>query len=432
MLEPRVLLAGLPLDSTFGTGGMVIWGVPNQIDLGRSITLQPDAKIVVGGWNQVPASRHANLTRLLPNGAFDPSFGTGGSSELPDVQDPYAVTIASTGEIISGGTGHNGFQITGTLSSTSGAGVHQWTQVFTVSSKDTFYDVKVQNSGRIIATGEADGGSAFLFAALQPNGSFDPSYKGGGRFFEDLDSSAVGNVAGGFAIVPRADGGYLAAGLGWNGSSSSFVTVRHLANGQRDESYGVHGVTGPVGPGPVGQVGDVKVLGDGSFFVSSAYNILAKFTPQGEIDPIFGVRDIPGGQRQEIRPLANGNVAVVTFADPVKVTLFDQFGNLLSESQSAPLTPGHWAEVDDGIIQDDGKVVVTGRWSPTLPFSPGDQWQLTTEEYVARTQSFGVLAVPEPSTVFVGVMVAINLLARRSKKQAHHQRGRSDLRRSRR
>src|SRR6185295_5553165 len=82
MLESRVLLANVGLDPTFGASGLVIFGAPDQIDLGLSITLQPDNKIVVGGFNQVPAQRHARLTRLLPNGAFDPSFGTAGHSEL--------------------------------------------------------------------------------------------------------------------------------------------------------------------------------------------------------------------------------------------------------------------------------------------------------------------------------------------------------------
>ena len=39
-------------------------------------------------------------------------------------------------------------------------------------------------------------------------------------------------------------------------------------------------------------------------------------------------------------------------------------GNLLNEIESALIAPGHFAEVDDGIIQDDGKVLVTGRWAP--------------------------------------------------------------------
>jgi len=213
------------------------------------------------------------------------------------------------------------------------------------------------------------------------------------------------------------------------------VTVRHHADGERDESYGNHGITGPTGPTNIGQIGHVKMQSDGSFFVAT-YSTFAKFTPEGALDPTFPVREIPDSQRQEIKLLPNGNVAVVTFNDRVKVTVFDEFGNLLSESQSAPLAPGHWVGIQDGFVQADGKVLVTGRWSPTQPFSPGGDWQLTTDEYVGRTLSFPVLAapspsVPEPSAAVIGSMVAINLLARRTNKQSRHQRGTSILRRSR-
>src|SRR6185295_3509302 len=106
-------------------------------------------------------------------------------------------------------------------------------------------------------------------------------------------------------------------------------------NGERDASYGNDGVTGPLGPKGIGRINDVKVLNNGSFLVATD-SILAKFTSQGELDPSFPVLDIPAG-KQEIRPLADGNLALVTFANPVKVILFDEFGNLLSQSQSDPL-----------------------------------------------------------------------------------------------
>ncbi len=432
MLEPRVHFANVGLDPSFGTGGLTTFGVANQLDVALSITLQSDNKIVVGGYNQ-NGPRQALLTRLLSNGAFDASFGTGGSSQITGMSDPWSLAIGAGGNIISAGAAPNG-KANGGISSTSAAGVHQWTQSINLGASETFYDVKFDSGGSIIAVGAGNGinGTAFLFAKVGANGALDANYSGGGAFLDDLvpATNSVDGEENGNRIVPDANGGYLAVGAAIATGAFQVVSTRHYGDGERDGSYGDNGVAGPSGPANVGPIGDVKVLPNGSFFVATA-SYLEKFTANGSLDLSFPVQDLPGGGSQEIRLLPDGNIAVVTFGDPVRVLLFDPVGNLLAQSQSAALSPGHSVVVNDGIIQDDGKVLVTGRWSPNSPGFPDPDWSLTNQEYVARTQAFSVLAVPEPASVFVGAMVAVNLLARRLKRHAHHQRGRNDLRRSR-
>jgi uncharacterized delta-60 repeat protein len=84
----RLNVNGEP-DATFGSGGQVPLNFPVPASWGASATLilaQPDGKILVTGNITPPFRNHSApltlLARYLSNGALDPSFGTGGVSEL--------------------------------------------------------------------------------------------------------------------------------------------------------------------------------------------------------------------------------------------------------------------------------------------------------------------------------------------------------------
>src|SRR5205814_2772479 len=75
-------LADGALDPTFGTGGIAHAQMPDlAIGAERSLLL-PDGKILVvatGGEDSVHSSTGFVLTRFLPSGQLDTSFGSGGS-----------------------------------------------------------------------------------------------------------------------------------------------------------------------------------------------------------------------------------------------------------------------------------------------------------------------------------------------------------------
>jgi uncharacterized delta-60 repeat protein len=67
------------LDPGFGTGGIVVTGpLPNGSALGSSVALQPDDKIVLGGF----VGQFAAAARYLPSGSPDGAFGTAGLAEV--------------------------------------------------------------------------------------------------------------------------------------------------------------------------------------------------------------------------------------------------------------------------------------------------------------------------------------------------------------
>ncbi len=69
--------AGGQLDPTFGSGGIFRLDATAGYDEGRALSLLPDGRIVVAGFN---GTRDTWILRLTPNGQLDPSFGTGGQT----------------------------------------------------------------------------------------------------------------------------------------------------------------------------------------------------------------------------------------------------------------------------------------------------------------------------------------------------------------
>src|SRR5437868_14905206 len=66
------------LDPTFGSGGKVGTAIGSGHDDANAMVLQPDGKIVAGGWTVSGANYLFGLARYNSNGTLDTSFGSGG------------------------------------------------------------------------------------------------------------------------------------------------------------------------------------------------------------------------------------------------------------------------------------------------------------------------------------------------------------------
>ena len=96
------------LDSTFGTGGIVLTDYGQKRDIATCVTLQSDGKIVVGGTIVRNSSDydHFAVTRYNTDGTLDNTFGTGGITVSPisAIGDfAYCVAIDSVGNIVLAG-----------------------------------------------------------------------------------------------------------------------------------------------------------------------------------------------------------------------------------------------------------------------------------------------------------------------------------------
>lgn len=120
------------LDNTFGNGGKAIFSFPSSTEAFlTSIKVQPDGKIVAGGFRYGGNEDDFALIRLNPNGSLDASFGNGG----------YVITSFPN-------------QIAGTFEAIS--------------------SIAMQNNGRILAVGESSNAAAI--ARYLPSGALDASF----------------------------------------------------------------------------------------------------------------------------------------------------------------------------------------------------------------------------------------------------------------
>ena len=102
------------LDPTYGTGGVVITDLSPSYNLeGRTMVIQPDDKIVLGGtWDILgTAPSSFALARYLTTGTLDTTFGLAGTGLILEDIDPtfnyveegYSLAIQPDGKILMGG-----------------------------------------------------------------------------------------------------------------------------------------------------------------------------------------------------------------------------------------------------------------------------------------------------------------------------------------
>ncbi len=98
-------LADGSLDPSFGNGGIVTTDF-GAGDVGQSVTLQPDGRIVVAGYSYIGyGNDDIALARYLADGSLDPSFGTGGivTTDFGSDDEGKSVALQPDGRIVVAG-----------------------------------------------------------------------------------------------------------------------------------------------------------------------------------------------------------------------------------------------------------------------------------------------------------------------------------------
>jgi uncharacterized delta-60 repeat protein len=240
------------LDPTFGVGGRVVtdFGTDDE----KVFALLPQhGNLLAAGYekNPVDGTLDFGLARYRPNGTLDPSFGSGGTGNLR----------------IGFGTG----------------------------AQDTAYDVVGTPGGKLAVAGISS--DRFAVARLLANGQLDPSFSGDGRTTTAFGGGETKAWA--FALRVQPDGKIVVAGLttDTSGKNQDFALSRYLPNGALDPTFGLGGkVVTSFGTDNDGAVallrqpdGKLIAVGTaGSDFATKGEFALARYLPNGTLDPSFG------------------------------------------------------------------------------------------------------------------------------------------------
>lgn len=296
------------LDSSFGSGGKVVTAIGNGAGSYASL-VQPDGKIVLAGYTDaVGAQRSFALTRYLPNGTLDLTFGVNGIVVSPagtGLVSAFALVTQDDGKLIAGGGLELGstnawilarYNSDGSLDTSFGNG-----GIVSTSVGRYVNALLVEPDGKILAAGASNTTSSglpidFAIARYNPNGSSDTSFGNNGVVYADLGDNARDAA---LSIKRQADGKYVVAGYNYPSPLANFALIRLNSNGSLDTTFGINGRSLT----PVGNFGDsffnragmvldgsgrIVLSGRGTDDSGLAGFVTARYNSDGFLDTSFG------------------------------------------------------------------------------------------------------------------------------------------------
>lgn len=177
------------MDNSFGSGGKITTAIGTSWDVGFSIAIQNDGKILVAGESKIGNYVNFALVRYNSNGNLDNTFGNGGKviTDFGAATNAYGASVAiqTDSKIVVAGTNKNGirefalvrYNSNGTLDNTFDSDGKITTAIG--SSWNFCYSVVIQNDNKIVAAGYSNSGGSsyddFTVARYNSDGSTDVS-----------------------------------------------------------------------------------------------------------------------------------------------------------------------------------------------------------------------------------------------------------------
>lgn len=271
----RLTTAGI-LDTTFGAGGVVQVDIAGKTDRANALQVLSDDRIVLGGLTSYDSvNLNFGIIRLLPNGALDTTFGTGGKTQVDvgNSQDTMtALLVQPDGKIVFGGNSANSggnFELSlvrlnadGSTDSTFGS---SGTVHFNLpgSAADYINGIALQPDGKILACGYSGGVNAFV-ARFTASGTLDGTFNTTGYSILDFGGSADQLLA--ITMLPNSK--IVSGGTYINGSYLDSVVVRLNSSGALDGSFGTAGVKKISFGAANDQIRWISALPNGKFVVA--------------------------------------------------------------------------------------------------------------------------------------------------------------------
>lgn len=293
------------LDGSFGSKGVIKKAIGSGQDVGRSVLVQPDGKIIVSGYTELDNNYRSPIYFLLKfnsDGSPDKSFGSNGlvttnlgRTTWPDASGSYAYDskLTSDGGIIVAGTKVVKYKSNGSLDNSFGVGGVATTGSGTKVQLFADNSVLVGGGGygteSNVQTGKISLNANFQLTKLKADGTIDTSFAASGIL------SSQSQNAGSFCIDNN--GKILVAGTAsikdWPGQDPKLlnkVISRYNQDGTLDTSFGDNGSTRIQIGGS--DIVALKVLSDGRILFGGGApesgNLTSLTAASGTGDFLFG------------------------------------------------------------------------------------------------------------------------------------------------
>ncbi|HWH40454.1 MAG TPA: hypothetical protein VNU21_11490, partial [Usitatibacter sp.] len=278
---------GDPTFNAAGTPGYTFVNSGAGSEFSRSVRLQADGKIVVGGNGTNGAlGQQMAAARFNPDGTRDSTYGSGGiaTTIISSATTERALDLAPDGTAVMAGDGTNAlgafeirlarFTTAGQFDTTFGTSGLAVFSMPTGFSGALVHKVFVLPSGQILVVASvlSPTGAGAMAIRLNANGSLDTSY-GGGNGWAYVDT-AIGTSpdANFYASDLMPNGKLVAAGSSLTLETGFVPTaVRFTADGFIDTSFGTAGVSYYVDTVGFTQIFGLTVAPDGGLYLSGGF-----------------------------------------------------------------------------------------------------------------------------------------------------------------
>ncbi len=285
------------LDASFGNNGIISTNPETTTNQSYSILPEksfvlPDGKIIM----VLQAGSKVRLTRLLPNGTTDITYGTNGYSKIAS-QQPLAAVMQADGKIVTGGMGISPAQFTlvryntdGTLDFAYGNG-----GVVNTTFNNAYSNLNAMvltSDGKVIAGGftTVNGVYQAVMIKYTTSGTIDNSFGTNGYVYT-MFNGAISTIR---ALTCQPDDKIVAAGSAYSNGNTDFVVARFDASGNPDPAFNGNGqavydvsfqdLASSLAIGKDGRI----YVGGNSFDANFHFKMtMLCYTPDGKIDPVF-------------------------------------------------------------------------------------------------------------------------------------------------
>ncbi|WP_457572843.1 delta-60 repeat domain-containing protein [Desulfolithobacter sp.] len=292
---------GFRLDSSFGADGRIAVQLGIHGARAHAVVIQPDGKILLGGFSANATRRDFTLVRFNPDGTLDREFNGDGMVLLPVAGGGAIQSLAlqADGSIVAGGYAENGLdrdfalirlRPDGSLDNRFG---EQGVVITPVGNgDDEIAAIAVDQEGAVLVAGTVSGtaGEVVALARYRPDGRLDPGFGARGMIL-----SGVGRKALAQDLLVREDGRLLVTGSYQDGKQTGVLLAGFLSDGQPDPDFGTRGLVMFARQGEIFEGYGAALLADDSILVAGSTGSPGKrdaalfhFFADGRPDPSFG------------------------------------------------------------------------------------------------------------------------------------------------
>ncbi|HRI19339.1 MAG TPA: T9SS type A sorting domain-containing protein [Panacibacter sp.] len=333
----RYSIYGHPDFNNFGTNGIAHVATGNSDESAYAVAIQTDGKIVLAGTSYNGHDYDIALARFNSNGTVDNSFSFDGvlTKNISNGNDyGYSIAIQPDGKIVVGGYGYGGtnddfivlrFLTDGSPDNSFGTNGMVKTSI-TKTSNDYGKALKIQADGKIILAGYTNNGlnNDYAIVRYNSNGTIDNSFNLTGMVTGSFEGTSNDYCT---SAAIQADGKIVIAGYYYKNTTNKndFAIARYLSNGKPDAAFGAVGKVLTDFGGTDDYANSIAVQQDGKLVVAgtSANDFaVARYNSSGS-SIIPGISDVTSAESLKSEQLMQLSVA----PNPVSATAVIRFNN---------------------------------------------------------------------------------------------------------